>query len=719
MNKENYHRILRRQIKSLVPNEEKLPEWAIKLFDAVNKAYADYDNDLAHLENILRESSKELFVKNNELKRFWEESEEKVKIRTTELEQTSAYLNKAESIAQMGSFTWSLNDNKLVLSEQLKRMINVTDGSSLNVAHLLNKFENSDTIITILKSSIAQKKPFTIPAVKLKDKEKYYFIEGVLNTNAKEVVSLSGILRDISFEELTRLKEEKIEKLYSAVLEISARLMQLRHFNINQEINFTLRTLGDVAGCDRIHLFAVDEKLDIFSNTFEWFKPGLKAELNHLQNIPFKIINRWKRRFLNNEHIYFPRVADIDEEFSEERAKLLENGVVSGLYIPVHYGSKFIGFAGLDTLTPHEAWPEDFIALLKLAINITMSSIYRLNNELEIDQTRRFYETILSEIPNDIAVFDAEHRYLFVNAVGIKDENLRKWIIGKTDFDYCEYRHIDTSLAIKRQTMFNQLKTSKQSITFEDIKRLANGKKSYTLRKFCPVYNENGDLQYAIGYGVDITSIRENEEKLASSLEEKEALLGEIHHRVKNNLALVLGLIEMQSNFGTNPTIGKEFTEVRNRISAMSLIHDKLYKSSSFAKIDLADYLSDLITSIAKFYSKEREVKIVLNLISIFVNNKNAVPLALLVNEVVTNAFKYAFTGKTNGILSVLMSNQNNLVRIVIRDNGPGISDDALVKNNQTLGFKLFNIFVKQLKGSFNYYNDHGLVFEITFTNSD
>jgi len=218
-----------------------------------------------------------------------------------------------------------------------------------------------------------------------------------------------------------------------------------------------------------------------------------------------------------------------------------------------------------------------------------------------------------------------------------------------------------------------------------------------------------------IGYGVNITAKKEQEIELANSLEEKEALLGEVHHRVKNNLSLILGLIEMQAAYSEDGYFKKQLSEIRSRILAMALIHDKMYKSSTFARIELRDYLTDLITSISKFFAREKIVKINLNLESVQISSKAVVPLALLVNEIVTNAFKYAFSKTENGVLSVSLAQDEKEITLSIADNGPGLPEGEDVKKGKTLGFKLFGLFVKQLKGNYELHGSNGLLFMVRF----
>ncbi|MFN9595275.1 MAG: PAS domain S-box protein, partial [Bacteroidota bacterium] len=130
-----------------------------------------------------------------------------------------------------------------------------------------------------------------------------------------------------------------------------------------------------------------------------------------------------------------------------------------------------------------------------------------------IQKQKVFYETILDNIPADIGIFSKEHRYLYVNQAGIKDKNLRQWIIGKTDYDYCELRKIDSRLADERQGLFKDVLESGKEKEIESFHLINDGSKKYMLRKFYPLI-ENGEFKLMIGYGVNITQLKESQEKL-------------------------------------------------------------------------------------------------------------------------------------------------------------------------------------------------------------
>jgi two-component sensor histidine kinase len=282
---------------------------------------------------------------------------------------------------------------------------------------------------------------------------------------------------------------------------------------------------------------------------------------------------------------------------------------------------------------------------------------------------------------------------------------------------------LNEELAVKRENFYNLARETNSTTEFEDeIKDEKGSTVSWKIRRFAPVF-DGGTFRYMIAYGMDITGLKTQEFQIKESLEEKESLLGEIHHRVKNNLTLVLGLVEMQRDRQVNDDLKMQFNEIKNRIYAMSLIHDKMYKSHSFANIELQDYLKDLVTSVSRFYGKGKIVNLKFDLQKVSVKGKDAIPIALLMNEIVTNSFKYAFSSnessdKEAGSLWVSLmkyTELNDEIELRVKDNGPGLPQGIDLSKSKSLGFKLIHIFVKQLRGELKYYNEDGLTFIIKF----
>lgn len=202
--------------------------------------------------------------------------------------------------------------------------------------------------------------------------------------------------------------------------------------------------------------------------------------------------------------------------------------------------------------------------------------------------------------------------------------------------------------------------------------------------------------------------------QLSKSLEEKETLLKEVHHRVKNNLALTISLIELQEEEIKDIKTKKTLNEIQERIFTMELLHRKLYESEDLNKISFKDYIEDLINSIKISYDKGDEVLINPQIEDIFLTIENAMPYGLILNELITNAFKYAFLDVFNPTIYIKITKTNNILTLIIKDNGKGLKKDYKSLFDKTLGLKLVNNIVKlQLQGKITYSFENGAKFLI------
>lgn len=165
---------------------------------------------------------------------------------------------------------------------------------------------------------------------------------------------------------------------------------------------------------------------------------------------------------------------------------------------------------------------DDYLNIYLFEVTIFLNEIQNLNKKVR--EQKEFYEQILNGIPNDIAVFDKNHKYLFVNPQGIKDPQIREFMIGKDDFDYCNMKGISDDMAKKRREVFNKIIESGSTVEWEDEHINRDGKIVYVLRKMSPLFNEKNEVIMVIGYGLDITSRKEAELRLIESSRENEKL---------------------------------------------------------------------------------------------------------------------------------------------------------------------------------------------------
>jgi len=215
-------------------------------------------------------------------------------------------------------------------------------------------------------------------------------------------------------------------------------------------------------------------------------------------------------------------------------------------------------------------------------------------------------------------------------------------------------------------------------------------------------------------------SLTENEisnEKIARSLEEKEVLFREIHHRVKNNMQIVSSLLNIQSQNIEDKKYKDLFIDSQNRILSMSFIHEKLYQSENFAQINFKEYINEIVSNIFSSYSQNTNIKIDIDVDDIQINMDYAVPCGLIINELVTNSFKYAFPDGRQGKIQIsAKSNDNNMIQLSISDDGIGIPKDLDIRNTKSLGLDLVTSIAEgQLQGEIILNREKGTEFQINF----
>ena len=217
----------------------------------------------------------------------------------------------------------------------------------------------------------------------------------------------------------------------------------------------------------------------------------------------------------------------------------------------------------------------------------------------------------------------------------------------------------------------------------------------------------------------DITDRKKAEEGIRASLAEKETLLKEIHHRVKNNLQIITSLLSLQSRYFTNVELVRQFNEAQNRIRSMALVHEKLYQSKDFGRIDFRSYIIQLTQEILSSYAAASgRIRLTMDIDETEISIDQAVPCGLIINELVTNAIKHAFPPGFTGAPEIIVSfhTRGAAAKLVIRDNGIGIPEGTIPGKTETLGLSLVPMLAQQLNGEATLDRAEGSGFTIRFT---
>lgn len=314
--------------------------------------------------------------------------------------------------------------------------------------------------------------------------------------------------------------------------------------------------------------------------------------------------------------------------------------------------------------------------------------------------------------------------YFFIDHQGIFRQVNQAWLsIHKYDNpDEIIGKHFSTTMIYTKLKEFSEISDfllAGNAIHSNDFShRCKDGSIGYHAFFAAPVQRHKTIIGFE-GFLVDITEIKLMERRLQTSLEEKEILLREVHHRVKNNMQVISSLLNLQAAASDNPLFTSLIKDSLNRIRAMANIQDQLYHSEHLALVNMADYFSSLFTPIRQAYNASF-VKIALEADGIQLDADTAVLCGLITTELVSNAIKYAFPNPQEQdppplvkISLARAGSQSNSFKLVIRDNGCGLPESMDILAAPTLGLRLVSMLVEQMQGTLKYFNQAGAVFEI------
>ncbi len=341
----------------------------------------------------------------------------------------------------------------------------------------------------------------------------------------------------------------------------------------------------------------------------------------------------------------------------------------------------------------------------------------KLEQKLKKSEAR--LRTLVQVIPDMIWLKDPDGVYLDCNRMFERffGAPLKK-IFGKTDYDFVDKELADFFRENDRKALAAGIPCSNEEwLTFAD-----DGHSALFDTVKTPMFDVDGTLLGVLGIAHDITERKKTEEALQASLAEKEVLLREVHHRVKNNLAAIIGLFNLQREAMTEPQVQTVLAELSSRVRAMSLVHEKLYRSKSLARIDFQDYLQSLVSHLRTSFGAPGIV-CEIEAVGVEIPIDLAIPCGMIINELITNALKYAFPNerpevadKVSRIL-ISMSHENDSFSLSVADNGVGMPSGFDLPAAKTLGLMLVRMLGEhQLGGRYEVDHIGGTRFVLTFS---
>lgn len=395
----------------------------------------------------------------------------------------------------------------------------------------------------------------------------------------------------------------------------------------------------------------------------------------------------------------------IEKSFSGEVFLKRKRGKSFPSYLSISYlyntDGAFLGMMGItrdiSELKQKEAEIKSQASKLTSIIESSSHYFFTINRKSEITSFNKLFEKDLKEnFGIDIAVKDS-YKKIFNN---------EKYAAKKlTKRDLNTFWEEQYGRAFKGE-----------SVNFE-IERVSFDHKVFYREIFLnPIYSDSGEIYEVSGISHDTTDKRLYEKELKKSLEEKEVLLKEVHHRVKNNMQVISSILNLQSAYVHDEGLLSILKESQNRIRAMASIHERLYRTKNFSDIRFSEYIKDLAENLVHTYELSKtKIELKCNIEEVFLTLNASIPCGLIINELISNSLKYAFEDRAEGLIELSLSKSGELVRLIVQDDGVGIPESLDIEQTDTLGLQLVSTLVEQIGGKMKLDITKGSKFIITF----
>jgi PAS domain S-box-containing protein len=330
-----------------------------------------------------------------------------------------------------------------------------------------------------------------------------------------------------------------------------------------------------------------------------------------------------------------------------------------------------------------------------------------------LHESEEMYKTLLKTDPDSVVTTDLEGNIIqFSQHTMFMHSYSEDELEGMSVFDLFAPECQDKARKTLMETIKNGISRNNElTLLKKDGSRFTGEINASTIKN---LKGEDFTVLYTMR---DISHHKQAETQIQASLDEKEVLLREIHHRVKNNLQIISSLLNLQSSYLENKASKEVFKESQDRVKSMAMIHQKLYQSGNFEHIEMGEYIEYLVNGLFNSYGvKSDKIKYKTDMQKVYLDIDNAIPMGLIINEIVTNTIKHAFPGELKGELFIKMAKDGKNIMIIVADNGVGLPEKLEVKKTGTLGMQLVYNLVRQIGGELELKRSEGTEFRIKFT---
>lgn len=473
--------------------------------------------------------------------------------------------------------------------------------------------------------------------------------------------------------------------------------------NLQEVLDNAVQTMSDsINGLDAISIYMVEQgKKAVLKSHI-----GYSEEYIHKAKIiAYPLGVTWKT-ITQGKPTYCPDV-DKDKIIGPAGRKL---GIKSYLTMPINIENNTIGVISINSFKKN-AFDKDERKLLEI---VSQQMEIAIKNAQQAEALERRTK-IIDQVRDSVVTSDLNG---LVTSWNKGAERLYGWTAEEAIGQHIHLLvHPEDDLQYLKSITLEPVR-EKGEHQVEKLMKKKSGEEFWGHLSLSQIKDNNGNLTGYHSYSMDITERKNTEEKIKSSLKEKEVLLKEIHHRVKNNLQVISSLFYFQAKQVKNQHTRDIFTQSQNRIKTMALIHEKFYQSHDLRKIEVGEYIESLAKYILNSLTPEgNKIQVDVNVSDVLLNVDTASPCGLIINELISNSIKHAFPDEKYGKVSIYIGLvRKNKYKLIFRDNGVGLPENINFRDTDTLGLKLINTLVKQLDGTIELIVNNGTEFKISFS---